>query len=292
MVAIDRMLRGGRAAGSPSTLAWGVSLFAHLCAGVACCFVTGSAPAPAELAEGPALAEVPVAVVWVPRPEVERAAERKPPEEASPESLTLQPVPAFEPPAVPLPAPAREVVVTLLPPEPSDEPLALSLASAPPPVAEMAPPAPEVAEPSAPAATLCAVEPAAGLVPRLARPAVPEEGERTVGQADRGTAREAAREAPSAPAVVLAAAPSPNNVPPAYPRAARRRGHEGLVVVSARVSPSGACVAAAILRSSGHRELDEAAAEAVRAWQFRPALRDGTPVEAELEIPIRFRLAD
>ena len=246
-------------------MAWGVSLLAHMWAGVACCFMAGSASIPAEPTEGPTLAEVPVAVEWLPRPEVEHAANREEPKEVSPESLTLQPVPASEPPPVPLPPPTREVVATLLPPEAPDASAALFMASALPPIADMTSRTPEATKPSAPPLA----EPAPSAPMAIA-------------------AQEPAAQAP----VAFAAAPSPDNVPPAYPRAARRHGHEGLVVVRARVSPSGACIAAAILRSSGHQELDDAAAEAVRAWQFRPALLDGTPVEAELEIPIRFRLTD
>jgi protein TonB len=65
-----------------------------------------------------------------------------------------------------------------------------------------------------------------------------------------------------------------------------------VVVLNARVSATGACLSIAVLRSSGHPELDEAAVEAVRNWRFSPALREGAPVEVELEIPIRFRLTD
>jgi protein TonB len=81
-----------------------------------------------------------------------------------------------------------------------------------------------------------------------------------------------------------------SNPPPPYPRLARRRGYEGLVIVRARVSRDGKCLAAEVTRSSGHTVLDAAAAAAVRAWRFRPATSDGTPVEAEVEVPIRFEL--
>jgi protein TonB len=81
-----------------------------------------------------------------------------------------------------------------------------------------------------------------------------------------------------------------SNPPPPYPAAARRRNVQGRVLVYAVVAPNGACARAEIRQSSGHPILDEAALEAVRAWRFVPATRDGSPVAAGVEIPIFFRL--
>jgi protein TonB len=47
-----------------------------------------------------------------------------------------------------------------------------------------------------------------------------------------------------------------------------------------------------VKQSSGHAVLDEAALAAVRAWRFEPATLNGAPVEAEAEVPIRFKLTD
>lgn len=80
------------------------------------------------------------------------------------------------------------------------------------------------------------------------------------------------------------------NPEPRYPAEARRRGWEGSVLLVARVAPDGACLDARVVESSGHRSLDEAALEAVRRWTFTPALRDGSPVEAEVEVPVNFVL--
>lgn len=81
-----------------------------------------------------------------------------------------------------------------------------------------------------------------------------------------------------------------SNPAPPYPAAARRRNVQGKVLVYAVVAPSGACARAEIRHSSGHPILDEAALQAVRAWRFVPATRDGQPVAAGVEIPIVFRL--
>ncbi|MBM3985576.1 MAG: energy transducer TonB, partial [Planctomycetes bacterium] len=69
-----------------------------------------------------------------------------------------------------------------------------------------------------------------------------------------------------------------------------RRGLEGLVVVRVRVLADGTAGTAEVGESSGHDSLDQAALEAVAGWRFSPALRDGVPVEQDLEVPVRFRL--
>ncbi len=75
---------------------------------------------------------------------------------------------------------------------------------------------------------------------------------------------------------------------PRYPATALRRGESGEVLLQIEVDPGGMPYAMDILRSSGSRELDRAALVAARGWRFRPALRDGQPVSATVEVPIRF----
>ena len=36
--------------------------------------------------------------------------------------------------------------------------------------------------------------------------------------------------------------------------------------------------------------MDRAAIKAVRQWRFEPATKDGTPVDLEVDIPIKFAL--
>lgn len=88
----------------------------------------------------------------------------------------------------------------------------------------------------------------------------------------------------------LAARPLGGNPPPDYPIAARRRGIEGLVLLSVEVSPSGRAASIRIAESSGSRLLDEAAQRAVEQWRFSPARHAGLPVASFVEIPVRFRL--
>ena len=47
-----------------------------------------------------------------------------------------------------------------------------------------------------------------------------------------------------------------------------------------------------IEKSSGSRDLDRAAREAVMQWKFSPKIENGTPVASELLIPVEFKLGD
>lgn len=83
-----------------------------------------------------------------------------------------------------------------------------------------------------------------------------------------------------------------NNPPPAYPLAARRRGHEGTVIVRAEIGSDGGCRQAALKKGSGHPLLDQAAVAAVHQWRFVPAKRGNAAVTAWVEVPITFKLED
>jgi protein TonB len=67
---------------------------------------------------------------------------------------------------------------------------------------------------------------------------------------------------------------------------------QGRVLLEVRVSAEGLPLSVALRSSSGFDLLDQAAAEAVRKWRFVPARRGGRAVEALVEIPIRFVLAE
>ncbi|HVJ38262.1 MAG TPA: energy transducer TonB [Stenotrophomonas sp.] len=79
--------------------------------------------------------------------------------------------------------------------------------------------------------------------------------------------------------------------PPNYPPAALRRGDRGTVVVRVEVDTSGAPAGVALVQRSGSRDLDRAAMEAVRAWRFQPAQREGQAVPGSIEIPFDFKPA-
>ncbi len=82
-----------------------------------------------------------------------------------------------------------------------------------------------------------------------------------------------------------------DNRPPVYPSAARQRGYEGNVLLAAEVRSDGHIGNVRVKRSSGYASLDNSAVEAVKAWRFEPAKRMGSPVDAWVEIPIRFKLS-
>jgi protein TonB len=75
-----------------------------------------------------------------------------------------------------------------------------------------------------------------------------------------------------------------------YPPQARRRGEEGLVLVRLVVAHDGHLLAFALLKSSGHPALDEAARALFRGARLPAAPSAADPPEAVLEKPIRFRL--
>ena len=69
-----------------------------------------------------------------------------------------------------------------------------------------------------------------------------------------------------------------------YPDAARRAGMEGTVEVRFRIGREGNAEALEILRSSGHRELDEIAMQTIRRAGPYPA------VSGRIRIPLSYRL--
>jgi len=89
------------------------------------------------------------------------------------------------------------------------------------------------------------------------------------------------------PARPLAGASNP---PPDYPRSARLRGEQGRVTLLVQVDATGRVTHAAVLGSSGHAALDQAAEDAVRRWRFEPATQQGRAVFSTTTVNITFRL--
>lgn len=80
---------------------------------------------------------------------------------------------------------------------------------------------------------------------------------------------------------------------PTYPRRALRARLEGTVLLQVLVDIDGRPLQVQVNQSSGHRELDDAARQYVlKRWTFRPAIKDGQPVQAIGLVPIDFSLAD
>lgn len=164
-----------------------------------------------------------------------------------------------------------------------------------PPAPPPPPPPPQPKTPPPPAPVIAAA-------PRIEAPAafvVPE------------PPPEAMPPAPPEPPVVVVAAPAspapppppaaPRELPasaiqyleppePVYPRASRRLGEAGLVVVRVFVGTDGLPRQLQVLQSSGYARLDEAALEGVRRARFKPPTENGQPTAGWARIPIPFEL--
>jgi protein TonB len=98
--------------------------------------------------------------------------------------------------------------------------------------------------------------------------------------------------APDAPTPTAAPRSQPPRAvrtpPPDYPEVLACDGIGGRVDLRVTIEPGGQTGAIAMQRSSGHRELDEAAVAAVRGWTFAPATRLGKPVRFTISVPMTF----
>ena len=94
----------------------------------------------------------------------------------------------------------------------------------------------------------------------------------------------------SAPVIKQAMPFYKTNPPPKYPRMARRRGLEGIVMLKALISISGEVAQLELAKSSGYAILDKAALAAVRNWQFTSGTKNGVPHESWVTLPVRFKL--
>lgn len=78
---------------------------------------------------------------------------------------------------------------------------------------------------------------------------------------------------------------------PSYPRAALLHNLSGTVLLQVLVDENGHPLDVTVARSSGHRELDEAARlQVLKRWSFQPATRNGRAVQALGLVPIEFNL--
>jgi len=194
--------------------------------------------------------------------------------------------PPKEAPPVPVPAPA---------PAPAPIPPARPTKPVPAPVPEA--PAPvDVVVQSKPVATPPAVSapvppPADVALQRPAPPAVAPDAEAAAAEVQAASAQPT--QAPVARAPERSEPPAlieRSRVAPIYPRASRRAGEAGTVVLRLTVGVSGTVLATDVLSSSGFDRLDQAAQAAVRQWRFSPGTRQGVPVELSIQVPIRFEL--
>ncbi|WP_423840588.1 energy transducer TonB [Vibrio mytili] len=78
--------------------------------------------------------------------------------------------------------------------------------------------------------------------------------------------------------------------PVSYPRAARKRGLEGKVLIEVWIDKRGQQIKQLLLESSGHRMLDERALKTVREWRFSYQSEQGQAIAHRVQIPINFQL--
>jgi len=78
-------------------------------------------------------------------------------------------------------------------------------------------------------------------------------------------------------------------VEPQYSEEARKARHEGVVVLQAIVKKDGTVQIERVVRPAGFG-LEEKAIQALRQWKFKPAMRNGTPVDVVLNIEVNFNL--
>lgn len=82
------------------------------------------------------------------------------------------------------------------------------------------------------------------------------------------------------------------DVRPVYPQAMRDAGLEGSVSLTALIDPEGRVSSVRVIGSPAHPDLGQAAADAVRQWQFSPTLLNGEAVEVLMNVSVAFSLED
>lgn len=99
---------------------------------------------------------------------------------------------------------------------------------------------------------------------------------------------------PRAP-VMVGAAIDPRHadaLQPPYPSYERRAGIEGAVTVRVRIDTSGRVSAVEIVNSVSEGLANATRRHALSRWRFKPATRDGIPVESWKTMTLRFTLVD
>jgi protein TonB len=244
-----------------------------------------------------------------PTPPPPSAAQPPPPSPAPPLAATQVPPPP-QPAPMPPPPPLAQRPDGVLPPPPPPQPATPQSAAAPPPQ-PAEPPRQEAArpEPPQPAPTPPQPRPEPQRAEPTQPPPRPEPPRPTRQAAPRPTPRQSPAAQPGPPqpseappaqpggsALALGATSAPSldpgcaNPPPIYPSNSRLRGEEGVVRIVVTTGPNGRALGTQILASSGFPALDDAARRAVLGWCFRPALRNGEPVQGQVATNIRFTL--
>ena len=75
-----------------------------------------------------------------------------------------------------------------------------------------------------------------------------------------------------------------------YPRLAKRRGHQGKVLVEVWIDKNGTQTKQLLIDSSGYSTLDEAAMKAISDWKFNASTEQGIAIAHRVQIPVNFKL--
>lgn len=81
-----------------------------------------------------------------------------------------------------------------------------------------------------------------------------------------------------------------NNPAPVYPLSAKRKSIQGKVFIDVVVKTDGTPERVFVSHTSGSEVLDEAALDAVKQWKFIPARRGGQFVQANVIVPVEFKI--
>lgn len=77
-----------------------------------------------------------------------------------------------------------------------------------------------------------------------------------------------------------------------YPEWARQRGWQGRVILKVLVTKDGRVGRVETVRRSGHGLLDRTAVRVARALRFRPAQKNGRPIESWVRVPVKYVIVD
>jgi len=80
--------------------------------------------------------------------------------------------------------------------------------------------------------------------------------------------------------------------PVVYPTPAQRAGEEGTVLLNVYVTWSGKPQKIDVAKSSGYRDLDDAAVETAANWQYVPALHDGDTASDWASVQVVYRMPE
>jgi TonB family protein len=78
--------------------------------------------------------------------------------------------------------------------------------------------------------------------------------------------------------------------PPVYPLAAKAAGIEGAVMLKAVIGKDGKIHDAQAI--GGHKELRQAAIDAVSSWQYQPYTEHGVPVDTPTTVVVNFTMGN